>query len=164
MYKLTVNDSHFYDIDSQLTEIVNTENKINLHLQTNGSYTVLVDGIAVQADVVGWDENSKTATIKINQNKYQVVIKEPADLLVEKLGIQLPKPKKANNLVSPMPGLILKILVQPGQAIKKGETLLVLEAMKMENSFKAPADAIIKEIKISEKQAVEKGQELITFE
>jgi biotin carboxyl carrier protein len=63
-----------------------------------------------------------------------------------------------------MPGLILKVAVTQGQFVKKGESLIVLEAMKMENVFKASADCIIKEIKVQEKQAVEKGQELITFE
>ena len=63
-----------------------------------------------------------------------------------------------------MPGLVLKILVQPGDQVKKGEPLLVLEAMKMENVFKASDDVTIKEINVVEKQAVEKGNELINFE
>ncbi|MNS88855.1 Methylmalonyl-CoA carboxyltransferase 1.3S subunit [compost metagenome] len=60
-----------------------------------------------------------------------------------------------------MPGLILKVLVTEGQAIKKGEPVLILEAMKMENVFKAPGDAVVKAIRIEERQAVEKGEVLI---
>ena len=58
----------------------------------------------------------------------------------------------------------LDILVQPGQAIKKGEAMLVLEAMKMENSIKAPNDGTVKSVEAEKGQAVEKNQVLITFE
>jgi biotin carboxyl carrier protein len=63
-----------------------------------------------------------------------------------------------------MPGLILKILVTPGQAIKKGDPVLILEAMKMENVFKATVDAVVKEIKVAERTAVEKGEVLVILE
>jgi biotin carboxyl carrier protein len=63
-----------------------------------------------------------------------------------------------------MPGMVLKVLVTPGQAIQKGDPVLILEAMKMENVFKAAADAVVKEIKVSERTAVEKGEVLIVLE
>jgi biotin carboxyl carrier protein len=91
-------------------------------------------------------------------------LKEPIDILLEKLGMKNMGAKKMNNLKAPMPGLITKIMVKEGDEIKQGEPLLILEAMKMENVFKAAADVKIKSVKIAEKQAVEKGAELITFE
>ena len=60
-----------------------------------------------------------------------------------------------------MPGLILKVLVTEGQEIKKGDPVLILEAMKMENVFKAPGDAIVKTIKYKAGEAVEKGAILV---
>jgi biotin carboxyl carrier protein len=60
-----------------------------------------------------------------------------------------------------MPGLVLKVLVKDGDVIKKGDNLLVLEAMKMENSIKAPADATIKAVKITAGDKVEKNQVMI---
>jgi biotin carboxyl carrier protein len=92
-----------------------------------------------------------------------VQLKEPVDLLLEQLGMQQSNVRKINQLKAPMPGLVVRILVEEGQSIKAGEPLLVLEAMKMENVFKAPADVVIKQIKVSEKQAVEKNTEMITF-
>jgi biotin carboxyl carrier protein len=58
--------------------------------------------------------------------------------------------KKANihkgNLLSPMPGKILKLLVQEGQSVAQGESLLIMEAMKMEHTIKAPFDGVIAKI------------------
>lgn len=71
---------------------------------------------------------------------------------------------KINQIKSPMPGMVLDILVRPGQKLAKGDPVLVLEAMKMENVFKAPEDSVVKEIKVKEKTVVEKGQILIALE
>ena len=63
-----------------------------------------------------------------------------------------------------MPGLILEICVKEGDEVKKDQSLIILEAMKMENVLASPIDGKIKEIKISPKQTVEKNSLLITFE
>jgi len=63
-----------------------------------------------------------------------------------------------------MPGMVLKVLVEPGQRINKGDGMLVLEAMKMENILKASVDATVKSIKVIERTAVEKGAILIELE
>ena len=62
-----------------------------------------------------------------------------------------------------MPGLILEIKVQPGQEVKKGDPIMILEAMKMENILKSPGDGVVREIKVAVKQNVEKNQVLILF-
>jgi len=60
-----------------------------------------------------------------------------------------------------MPGLVLDILVSEGQTIQKGDSLLVLEAMKMENNLKAINDAVVKKINVSKGDKVEKNTVLI---
>lgn len=72
--------------------------------------------------------------------------------------------KKQTVLKASMPGLVLKIEVEPGQKVKKGDGLLIVEAMKMENEIKAAGPGIVKEIKVKERQAIEKNQVLIVFE
>ena len=62
-----------------------------------------------------------------------------------------------------MPGMVLNILVNEGDTIKKGDPLIVLEAMKMENILKSPTDGVIKKIPINKGVAVEKNQLLIQF-
>ncbi len=71
---------------------------------------------------------------------------------------------KASSLRAPMPGLVVKVEVEAGQHVKKGDGLVVVEAMKMENELRAHAPATIKEIKVKPGQPVEKNQELIVFE
>jgi biotin carboxyl carrier protein len=58
----------------------------------------------------------------------------------------------------------LNVLVKEGDSIKKGDSLLVLEAMKMENNIKAAGDGVIKKVNVQVKQAVEKNQVLIEME
>ena len=129
-----------------------------------GSYQFNYNGKKINTDIVKIDYESKQVVLRIEGKKYTINIKEPVDIHLEKLGINTLQAKKVNNLKAPMPGLVIKTLVNEGDHVKAGEPLLILEAMKMENIFKAVADATIKSIKVTEKQAVEKGQELITFE
>jgi pyruvate carboxylase subunit B len=70
----------------------------------------------------------------------------------------------AAQIKAPMPGLILRILVKPGQEVAKGERLLIIEAMKMENELKAPRAGVIKSIACRAQEAVEQGKVLVVLE
>jgi biotin carboxyl carrier protein len=83
--------------------------------------------------------------------------------MLEKLGFDSSSAKKLNELKSPMPGLVLKVLVEDGAEVKTGDPLLVLESMKMENLIKSPGDGTISEIKVGVGQTVEKGSVMIKF-
>ncbi len=72
--------------------------------------------------------------------------------------------RKQAVLRAAMPGLVVKVEVEPGQKIKKGDSLLIVEAMKMENEIKAQSPGVVKEIKVKPGQPVEKNQILIVFE
>lgn len=124
-------------------------------------FNILANGKSYDAIVESINRAKKIISIRVNNNLYEMSLQEPIDLLLEKMGLDISKMQKVEPIKSPMPGLILKVMVEEGQSIKKGDPVLVLEAMKMENVFKAPADAVIKAIKVSEKQAVEKGEVLI---
>jgi len=65
------------------------------------------------------------------------------------------------HLKAPMPGLVARILVNPGQAISPGQGLVVLEAMKMENELRATVPGTVRTIAVAAGQAVEKGQILV---
>ena len=69
----------------------------------------------------------------------------------------------AKPLKSPLPGSITKILVTPGQAVKKGETVMMMEAMKMENEIKAEKDGVVAEIKVAVGQNVMNDEVLLTI-
>ena len=67
-------------------------------------------------------------------------------------------------LKAAMPGLVVKVEVEPGQQVKRGDGLLIVEAMKMENEIKAQSPGVIKEIKVKPGQPVERNQVLVLFE
>jgi acetyl/propionyl-CoA carboxylase alpha subunit len=71
--------------------------------------------------------------------------------------------KRISSLLAPMPGLIIAVEAQAGNHVKKGDGLIIMEAMKMENELRASHDCIIKEIKIVTGQTVDKGQVLVIF-
>lgn len=68
------------------------------------------------------------------------------------------------NVTAPMPGLILRVEVEPGQAVTAGQAVVVVEAMKMENELRAPADGIVVSVAVVAGETVEKGATLIVLE
>jgi pyruvate carboxylase subunit B len=63
-----------------------------------------------------------------------------------------------------MPGLVVRVLVEPGQRVQAGSGVVVLEAMKMENELRAPSDATVGRVVVSPGTAVERGQLLVEFQ
>lgn len=66
-----------------------------------------------------------------------------------------------NVIKAPMPGLVLKIMISENQDINEGDSVLILEAMKMENVIKSPGTGKVKIIKVKERDAVEKNEVLV---
>ncbi len=163
MIQAKVNNNFEYQIKTDLSSFANDDTPVIINNLANGSISVQIGSVTHEADLVDFDPISKTVTIKINQNKYVVKVQEPIDQLIKKLGINIATSTKVNTLKSPMPGLILKVFVTNGQAIKKGDALISLEAMKMENVYKALLDGMVDEVLVTEKQTVEKGTTLIKF-
>ena len=64
-------------------------------------------------------------------------------------------------MLAPMAGTVLRILVKEGQRVKKGENLIVLEAMKMENEIVADEDGVVRRILVKENDSVESDQALL---
>ncbi len=67
------------------------------------------------------------------------------------------------EIKAPMPGLIIKNFVKENQHVKKGDGLVIIEAMKMENELRAKADGIVKKVLVKEGDSVDKGETLITI-
>lgn len=115
------------------------------------------------AEIINIEEDGKRISIKINNNIYEVSLKSKLDKLLEKLGMYNLHNQVANDIKAPMPGLILDIMVKENQRVKKGDSVLILEAMKMENMIKSPTDGIITKIQIEKGQSVEKNTVLVLF-
>ncbi|MCR5482608.1 MAG: biotin/lipoyl-binding protein [Clostridia bacterium] len=69
----------------------------------------------------------------------------------------------AQTISSPMPGTVLDVKVTPGQAVKSGDVLVILEAMKMENEIMAPADGTVDTVPATKGASVNTGDVLVTL-
>jgi len=110
------------------------------------------------------DRATKEVTLLHQGQKHTLKISEPIDEILASMGLEDALTPKIDFVKAPMPGLVLDVKVQPGDTIKKGETLLILEAMKMENAIKSPIDAVVKSIEVKPQQAVDKNAVLVHFQ
>jgi biotin carboxyl carrier protein len=129
----------------------------------DGLFHLIKDNASYNLEIVKRIPEEKKLVVKINNTSYTLDIKDKYDDLLHSLGLDNLTAKKVNEIKAPMPGMVLNILVSEGQEVKKGDALIVLEAMKMENILKSPSDGIIKKIAITKGVAVEKNQLLIQF-
>ncbi|SFR99138.1 biotin/lipoyl-containing protein [Anaeromicropila populeti] len=127
----------------------------------------------------------KTYTITVNGNVYDVTVEEggagstaaPKAAAPKAAAPAAPKaaapaaPKAAApagsqgsvKVNAPMPGKILGVKVNPGQAVKRGDVVVILEAMKMENEVVAPQDGTVASVNVAVGDMVESGDVLATF-
>lgn len=94
----------------------------------------------------------------------EVEVLDERALHIRSLTSNSDRPRASPVLKAPMPGLVLRVQVIPGQAVDAGAGLVVLEAMKMENELKAPGHVVVKAVRVQPGEAVEKGQVLLEFE
>ena len=118
----------------------------------------------------------KNYTITVNGNVYNVTVEEGTTAGVVQAPAAAPKaapaaPKAAAPagaqgsvvVTAPMPGKILAVKANAGQAVKKGDVIMVLEAMKMENNINADRDGKIIEIKVHKGDSVLEGADLVVI-
>lgn len=131
--------------------------------QINPNYfNLIVDGKSINLEVL--DQNSNgTHSFKVNGKKVNAELRTALDELLNKMGMNKSELASVKELKAPMPGLILEIMIQEGTSIKKGDPILILEAMKMENVIKSPIDGVVKKLNVKEKDSVAKNQVLIEF-
>ena len=109
------------------------------------------------------DTNGRPTKVQVNGRSFQIKIKNDLDLLIDTMGLNSKSKAKVEVIQAPMPGLIVNILCETGQSVTKGDSLLVMEAMKMENIIKSPGNGIIHKIFVSKGQSVNKNQTLLEF-
>lgn len=155
-YQASVNEHfEFKDLENASLDILPTGTK---------SFHIIKDGTHFNAEVISLDFANKAVVLKINGSSYEIQLSDQYDQLVKKLGLSVVNAQMVKELKAPMPGLVLNILVAPGQEVQKGEPLLILEAMKMENIIKSPGEGILKNIHVAVGAPVDKGQLLVDFE
>ena len=131
---------------------------------TDGQDHILENTRPYNARVLHADYLGKCYRVRINTTTYSIRISDPLDQQIEAMGFELQSSRNVSRIEAPMPGLILSVDVSEGQEVEEGETLLVLEAMKMENAILAPQSGRIKHIAVEKGMAVEKKSLLIEFQ
>ncbi|MCX2481711.1 biotin/lipoyl-binding protein [Pedobacter sp. MC2016-15] len=165
MYKVKVNDAHDFELyaENGVVKLDGETLDLNVKELAGGHLHVIHQHKSYRAEIVSQNPDDKTVAVKVNGRLYEVTVEDQYDRLLKAMGLNGVAGKLALEIKAPMPGLVLSINVSEGQEIKKGDSLLVLEAMKMENMLKATTDGVVKKIFAGKGDKVEKGQVLIEF-
>ena len=165
MLKIKVNNKFNFELSSELNQIViNGLPFLGDILKINSrSFHILYNNKSFNAELIDFDKEQKTCSVKVGNTIYSMQITDQFDELLHQLGMDNLTTATISEIKAPMPGLVLRILASEGEEVQKGGNLLVLEAMKMENIIKAPADVIIKAVKVNPGDKVEKNQVMMIF-
>lgn len=130
-------------------------------------------------NVIVNDVEDNVANVEVNGTSYKVELDQPVKAAPKPVTRPAAAPKtetgapvvtkqpvaaKKDGVKSPLPGIILDIKVKEGDTVKKGQTIIILEAMKMENNINANKDGKVVEIKVNKGDSVLEGTDLVIIE
>lgn len=144
-YRLTIEDE-VWEVDARLT--------------AQGIYSLLVGGVSYVADVVDRDG---TCVVDVGGETYEILVEEQTRWIIRTRG-GAAGGAHGQTLTAPLPGKITHVAVGPGDRVQAGDTLVVIEAMKMENEFRASAAGTVAEVRVQPGQAVNPGDVLVVVE
>ncbi|MEZ4699629.1 MAG: biotin/lipoyl-containing protein [Rhodothermales bacterium] len=126
---------------------------------TPGGYSLIVDGQSYR--IQGEADEHGGVRFMANGVAFSATARDDRAMLLDQYGAGDGARHEETEVRAPMPGLVVKILVETGVAVRKGDGLVILEAMKMENELRAPQDGTIHRIHVAGGEAVQKSQILI---
>jgi biotin carboxyl carrier protein len=134
--------------------------EVDARLPQQGICSLLIGGRSYVADV---KEEQGLFLVDVNGESYRLRVEEETRYLLRTRGGT--RPEVGGQVVTaPMPGKVVHLEVQVGSAVRPGDGLVVLEAMKMENEFKATVVGIVKEVRVHIGQTVNVGDVLAVIE
>lgn len=136
--------------------------EIDIVMVENGVYSILYNGKSFNVELIE-SENTKKYIVNTFTRSFNVEIIDAETKYQQSRG-QGFEPNGGKNISSPMPGKVIKIQVKTGEFVGSGQTLIVVEAMKMQSEFKASGDRIVKEILVKEGDIVDAHQILLKLE
>ena len=123
----------------------------------DGLYSLLVDGVSHVADVT---QGKRGTRVDVGGATYHVEVEEHARHVIRTRGGVAAK-GGTQTITAPLPGKITHVAVAAGDHVERGDTLVVIEAMKMENEFKAAAAGTVAEVRVQPGQPVNPGDILV---
>lgn len=164
MYKVNINKGQSINVELKNNEwFVNHDLFDGKMVKDGNIFHIRHQFKNYQLEILHFNKENRVASIRINGCVMQCNFQTATDILLEKLGINNGATKKAKDLKAPMPGMVLRVLVEEGQEVAEGTPLIVLESMKMENVIKSPGAGVIDKIKCQQGTSIEKNSTLITF-
>lgn len=149
--------SYEIEIDNDGAILVNGELRDVDFLNLGGSlYSIITENKSLEAVID--DDEGKIAVMMGGQLFETQVLDERAMLLVQRRGGINPS---SGEVHAPMPGLIVIVTVEVGQTVAQGDTVVILESMKMQNELRSPVGGVVKSIHVEASQAVDKGDLLV---
>ncbi|MBM3217866.1 MAG: biotin/lipoyl-binding protein [Candidatus Rokubacteria bacterium] len=143
-YRVTVDD-HAWDVDARLT--------------AQGIFSLLIDGVSHVADV---DDHAGVCVVDVGGETYSIEVEEQTRYIIRTRG-GAAGGAGGQTVKAPLPGKITYVSVRAGDAVAAGQSLVVIEAMKMENELKATAAGTVREVRVAAGQAVNAGDVLVVI-
>jgi biotin carboxyl carrier protein len=122
-------------------------------------YSLLVDGRSHEVSVLPAGERLE---VMVRGQVFPVEVRNPLERSLRQVQHKQAAPGPA-HVTAPMPGLVVSVLVKPGERVAAGTPVAVVEAMKMQNQLFAHGDAVVREVRVAPRQSVEAGQVLMTL-
>ena len=124
-------------------------------------YSLLLDGCSFA--LLAHGGRGGAWHLELDGHSVPAEVLDPRAHRVRRLSAEAGTGAKVAPLKAPMPGLVVQVAVEEGETVKAGDTVLIVEAMKMENELRAPAAATVRRLHAAPGDAVEKGQLLVEF-
>lgn len=136
--------------------------ELDVVMVEDGAYSILVDGRSFNVETIP-GEDPKKYVINTLFTSYEV---EVVDAATKYLRARTGDDGSTGDsqIRVPMPGKIVQVLAAPGQAVSRGETLVIVSAMKMESEYKAGKDGIVQQVLVAEGDTVDSGQTMIIID
>ena len=122
-------------------------------------YSLIVDGKSHESYVAAGDHDWQ---VLLRGRLYPVTVEDEREMRLRSAAGGGVVETGEFHLRAPMPGLVVTILVEEGQSIKKGQVLLILESMKMQNELKSPREGVIGRLRVKAGETVEQKQTLLS--
>ncbi len=145
--KIMVDDNE-YDLDCYQVE--------------KGIYSILFKGRSYNVELIDTDSPKKYSVNTFYHSYDAEIIDAETKYLQARKGNDLED--QQSTIISPMPGKVVKIPIKMGEEVKKGDTIIIISAMKMESEYKAGKDGIISEIFVNEEDTIKANQALVHIE
>jgi biotin carboxyl carrier protein len=143
-------------------QLIDSDN-ITLNDSDVNNQIILDNNKAKLVSVKEVNHELKRYQIQIDGRIYLVQISDAVDQQILKMNLKSKKSNQLKELRAPMPGLVRQVNVNVGDQVDSGDSLFILEAMKMENLLKSPVNGIVSEIFVKPGESVEKNQILLSF-